>query len=132
VELLADTLGKDAYMGRRRSRCALIGAAVLVPIGVSMTASAAQQEDEQATITVNTTHVENHISPRMYAAFVEIMAEDVNRGLTAEMIRHRSFEEAPDYLGLPADWRLEPDIRNDNVGAIALAPVTSEAYPLRS
>jgi hypothetical protein len=105
-------------MGRRLHWGALIGAVVLVLIGVAMTASAAQQQDDQATITVDTTRVENHISPRMYAAFVEIMAEDVNRGLTAEMLHDRSFEEASDYLGLPAGWRLEPDTRNDNVGAI--------------
>jgi alpha-N-arabinofuranosidase len=82
-----------------------------------------------ATINIDATRVENHVSPRMYASFVEMMAEDVKRGLTAEMLRDRSFEEAPDYLGLPAHWQLEPDERNDNVGAIKFAPTTEEAYP---
>ena len=84
---------------------------------------------ETATITVDATKVENHISPRMYASFVEMMAEDVKWGMTAEMVHDRSFEEAPDYLGLPAGWRLEPDERNDNVGAIKFMQSTAEAYP---
>ena len=65
----------------------------------------------------------------MYAAFVEMMAEDVKRGMTAEMLLDRSFEQPPDYLGLPAHWRLEPDERNDNVGAIQFTPTADEAYP---
>lgn len=84
---------------------------------------------QTATIKVDTSRVENHVSPRMYASFVEMMAEDVKWGLTAEMVHDRSFEEAPDYLGLPAGWQLEPDERNDNVGAIRFAPTTDEAYP---
>ena len=84
---------------------------------------------QTATITVHTGHVENHISPRMYAAFVEMMAEDVKWGLTAEMLHDRSFEEATSYLNLPASWQLEPDERNDNVGAITFAQTTDQAYP---
>lgn len=82
-----------------------------------------------ATIKVDTGQVENHISPRMYAAFTEMMAEDIKGGLTAEMLHDRSFEESPDYLGLPAGWRLEPDERNDNVAAITFAQTVQEAYP---
>jgi alpha-N-arabinofuranosidase len=82
-----------------------------------------------ATIHVDAHRVENHVSPRMYAGFVEMMAEDVKRGLTAEMLLDRSFEQAPDYLGLPAHWQLEPDERNDIVGAIKFKPVTGDAYP---
>ncbi len=84
---------------------------------------------QTATVRVDATRVENHISPRMYASFVEMMAEDVKWGMTAEMVHDRSFEEAPDYLGLPAGWRLEPDERNDNVGAIKFMQSTAEAYP---
>ena len=84
---------------------------------------------QPASIRVDATRVENHISPRMIAAFAEMMAEDVKRGLTAEMLLDRSFEEPADYLGLPAHWQLEPDERNDNVGAIRFAPVTDEAHP---
>lgn len=84
---------------------------------------------QTAAVKVDPSRVENHVSSRMYAAFAEMMAEDVKWGLTAEMVHDRSFEECPDYLGLPVDWRLEPDERNDNVDAIKLAQTTEEAYP---
>lgn len=84
---------------------------------------------QRVTITVDAAKVENHISPRMYAAFVEMMNEDVKRGMTAEMLLDRSFEEASDYLSLPAHWQIEPDERNDNGGAIHFAQTTDEAYP---
>ncbi len=89
----------------------------------------AQAPPATATLHVDAARVENHISPRMYASFVEMMAEDVKWGLTAEMIHDRSFEETPDYLGLPAAWRLEPDERNDNVGAIRFVQTADDAYP---
>lgn len=88
------------------------------------------QSSGTATVQVDATHVENHISPRMYSAFMEVMAEDVKRGLTAEMLLDRSFEQPTDYLGLPAHWQLEPDERNDNVGAIRFAQTTDAAYPV--
>lgn len=87
---------------------------------------------QKATVTIDASHVENHISPRMYAAFVEMMGEDVKWGMTAEMLHDRSFEEAPDHLGLPAAWHLEPDERNDNVGAIRFAQTTEDAHPRTS
>ncbi len=96
---------------------------------ILMLASVAVATAQTASIQVDPTRIENHISPRMYAAFVEMMGEDVKWGLTAEMVHDRSFEEAPDYLGLPARWRLEPDERNDNVGAIKFASISEEAYP---
>jgi alpha-N-arabinofuranosidase len=108
-------------------RVALWVAVALTIIGFSAICSA--QRSQTAEIQIDASRVVNHISPRMYAAFTEMMAEDVKRGLTAEMLHNRSFEEAPDYLGLPAGWRLEPDERNDNVGAIRFAPTTDEAYP---
>ena len=105
-------------------QAALIPLAVLLAAGPTLGAAA-----QQATITIDSAIVENHVSPRMYAAFVEMMAEDVKWGMTAEMIHDRSFEEAPNYLGLPAHWQLEPDERNDNVTAIQFAQTTDEAYP---
>ena len=91
--------------------------------------ASSQTSPSTATIRVDASRVENHVSPRMYASFVEMMAEDVKWGMTAEMLRDRSFEEEPNYLGLPAAWRLEPDERNDNVGAIKFLPTTDDAYP---
>ncbi len=90
----------------------------------------AQQPQVSATVRIDPSRVVNHVSPRMYAAFVEMMAEDVKRGLTAEMLLDRSFEQPTDYLGLPAHWQLEPDERNDNVGAIKFQQTSDEAYPL--
>jgi alpha-N-arabinofuranosidase len=90
----------------------------------------AQAPAPAATIRIDAGRVENHVSPGMYAAFVEMMAEDVKRGLTAEMLLDRSFEEPADYLGLPAHWRLEPDERNDNGGAIKFVETDDEAYPM--
>lgn len=91
--------------------------------------SMAQVSSRTANITVDASRVENHVSPKMYASFVEMMAEDVKWGLTAEMLHDRSFEESPNYLGLPAAWQLEPDERNDNVAAIKFMPTSEEAYP---
>ena len=99
----------------------------MVLLGSVLCAAAACAQS--ATIQVDASRVENRVSPRMYAAFVEMMAHDVKWGLTAEMVHDRSFEEAPDYLHLPAGWRLEPDERNDNVGAIAFSQAAEEAYP---
>lgn len=87
---------------------------------------------QTASIQVDPARVENRVSPRMYAAFMEMMAEDVKWGLTAEMLHDRSFEEPANYLGLPAHWNLEPDERNDNVGAIKFASVSEEAYPKKN
>ncbi|WP_419805535.1 alpha-L-arabinofuranosidase C-terminal domain-containing protein [Terriglobus sp.] len=83
-----------------------------------------------ATVQVDATHVENRVSPRMYSAFTEMMAEDVKRGLTAEMLLDRSFEQPVDYLNLPAHWQQEPDERNDVAGAFHFAQTTDAAYPV--
>ena len=106
-------------------------ASLLVPPGVTQTLAHPQTQPprQTATVRIDPTHVEIRISPRMYAAFVEMMAEDVKCGLTAEMLLDRSFEQSTDYLSLPAHWQLEPDERNDNVGAITFVQTTDDAYP---
>ena len=88
------------------------------------------QAPGNATVQVDATRVENRVSPRMYSAFTEMMAEDVKRGLTAEMLLDRSFEQPADYLGLPAHWQQEPDERNDVAGAIHFAQTADAAYPV--
>jgi alpha-N-arabinofuranosidase len=90
---------------------------------------AAQTPTPAVKIRIDVGRVENRVSPRMYASFVEMMDEDVKWGMTAEMVHDRSFEEATDYLGLPAAWRLEPDERNDSAGAINFVQTSDEAYP---
>ncbi len=99
----------------------------LAALGLLLARPASAQQT--AEVRIDASRVENRISPRLVAAFAEMMAEDVKWGLTAEMLHDRSFEDAPDYLGLPAGWRLEPDERNDNVGAIRFAPTAETAYP---
>lgn len=44
------------------------------------------------------------------------MFEGVKRGLSAELIRDRSFDEAANSIGLPRYWEREPDDRNDDPG----------------
>lgn len=82
-----------------------------------------------ATITINATKVAGHINPMLYGAFMEMMAEDVKYGLYAEMLHDRSFEGCTDNYGLPREWHLEPDERNDNVGAILFKQTSEYAYP---
>src|SRR5277367_3366695 len=110
-----------------KSRCILFAFFVFAPFVLSQ--SAPQPGPPSATIRIDAAKVENHVSPGMYGAFVEMMAEDVKRGMTAEMLLDRSFDQPTDYLGLPAHWQIEPDERNDNGGAIRFAQTTEEALP---
>src|SRR5882762_5764636 len=69
-----------------------------------------------ANIDIRAEQVEGQISPLLYGQFDEIMFEGVKRGLTAELIRDRGFDEPPNAIGLPRDWAREPDDRNDDPG----------------
>lgn len=82
-----------------------------------------------ATVKIDVTRIIGHEDPDLFGAFMELMAWDVKYGLYAEMLHDRSFEESTDPLNLPRAWNLEPDERNDNVGAIRFAQTTEEAYP---
>lgn len=42
------------------------------------------------------------------------MYEGIKGGLHAELLRNRSFEEAPNAIGLSRDWERYPDDRNDD------------------
>src|SRR5467141_2311902 len=57
-----------------------------------------------ANIDIRADQVEGQISPQLYGQFDEFMFEGVKRGLTAELIRDRSFDEAPNAIGLPRYW----------------------------
>ncbi|HYJ48196.1 MAG TPA: alpha-L-arabinofuranosidase C-terminal domain-containing protein [Pyrinomonadaceae bacterium] len=72
------------------------------------------QEVTQATLTVDAGRVEGRISPLLYGQFMEFMFEDIKGGLYAELIRNRSFEEAPNVIGLSREWDRYPDDRNDD------------------
>jgi len=61
---------------------------------------------------------------------MEFMFEGIKRGLQAELIRDRSFEEAPNGIGLPRNWERYPDDRNDDY-ALSFAWDDQFPYPLR-
>jgi alpha-L-arabinofuranosidase len=75
-----------------------------------------QRDSAVATIEIDADRLEGPISPMLYGQFDEFMFEGVKRGLTAELIRDRSFDEAPNAIGVPRDWEREPDDRNDDPG----------------
>src|SRR5688572_6781143 len=72
------------------------------------------QTNQTATVTIDASKVENRISPLLYGQFLEFMYEGIKRGLHAELIRNRSFEESPNIIGLSRYWERYPDDRNDD------------------
>ena len=76
----------------------------------------AAQASQRALISIDARKVENRISPLLYGQFLEFMYEGVKRGLHAEMIRNRSFEEPANAIGLSRNWERYPDDRNDDYG----------------
>src|SRR2546430_3764507 len=95
----------------------LMGLALLL-CGIYASAFPRGSSEEKATATasvlIDATRVEGAISTMLYGQFDEFMFEGVKRGLTAELIRGRSFEEPPSAIGLPRDWERYPDDRNDD------------------
>jgi alpha-L-arabinofuranosidase len=86
---------------------------------VSVAALAASQPTPQpltARIEIDAAKVEGRISPLLYGQFLEFMFEGIKRGLDAEMIRNRGFEEPPNAIGLSRYWERYPDDRNDDYG----------------
>jgi len=76
------------------------------------------QTTEIASITIDARKVGNRISPLLYGQFLEFMFEGIKGGLDAELIRNRSFEEAPNAVGLSRNWERYPDDRNDDYALI--------------
>ena len=72
------------------------------------------QTSQKASISIDARKAENSISPLLYGQFLEFMFEGVKRGLHAELIRNRSFEEPPNAIGLSRNWERYPDDRNDD------------------
>ena len=83
---------------------------------------------DAATVTIDTTKVENRINPRLYGQFAEFMYENIKFGLHAELLRDRGFEEPPNAIGLPRHWERHPDDRNDDP-AMKFRWDDSVAYP---
>jgi len=86
------------------------------------------QPSQPATITIDARKIENRISPLLYGQFLEFMYEGIKHGLTAELIRNRSFEEAPNTIGLSRHWERYPDDRNDDY-ALAFQWDGEVSYP---
>ncbi|MFN2564240.1 MAG: alpha-L-arabinofuranosidase C-terminal domain-containing protein [Gemmatimonadaceae bacterium] len=92
-------------------------------------AAAASQSPARARILVDAGRAEAEISPLLYGQFLEFMFEGIKGGLTAELLRDRGFEEAPNAIGLPRNWERYPDDRNDDYG-LAFRWDDSVAYPV--
>ncbi len=101
--------------------CLTLASAVRAQTSTSGLASAA--------VVVDAGHVEAPISPLLYGQFMEFMFGGVKGGLTAELLRDRGFEEAPNAIGLPRYWERYPDDRNDDYG-LAFRWDDSLAFPV--
>ena len=78
-------------------------AALVVAAALSAAARTALPQ-AAATITIDTGKVEGRISPLLYGQFIEFMFEGIKRGLDAELIRNRGFEEERTTNGLSRAW----------------------------
>ncbi len=105
----------------------MLGAALLAAAALT-TSTGAAPPPATAAISVDGGTVEGRISPLLYGQFIEFMYEGIKRGLHAELIRNRSFEEGRGSHGLPAHWNRYPDDRNDDYGLTSAWDETV-AYP---
>jgi alpha-L-arabinofuranosidase len=104
---------------------------VLRRVGLLLLVAAARQAvpaPQTATIEIDASGADGHISPRLYGQFIEFMFEGVKFGLHAELIRNRGFEEPADRPGLSKYWDRYPDDRDDDY-AMSLHVVADVAYP---
>ena len=119
-------------LSARSSRMAaarVVVAFVLLLISfTSPAAVVAQTQTASARVRVDARRVENRISPLLYGQFIEFMFEGIKGGLHAELIRDRSFELAPNSIGLPRNWERYPDDRGDDYG-LNFARDDRETYP---
>src|ERR1043165_1717287 len=90
--------------------------AALVLLCVVSLSSICQTRQGAAQITIDASKTEGAISPLLYGQFMEFMFGGIKGGLDAEQLRDRSFEDAPNAIGLPRYWERYPDDRNDDYG----------------
>ena len=102
--------------------------AALVVAAVLAAAAQTALPPAAATITIDARKVEGRISPLLYGQFIEFMYEGIKRGLDAELIRNRGFEEERTASGLSRDWARYPDDRIDDYG-ISCTWDDKVAYP---
>ena len=113
------------YVSRFTVQCLLL-CLMLTP----MAALAQSKPPLAASLTINAAKVEGAISPALYGQFMEFMFEGVKGGVTAKLIRNRSFEEAANAIGLSRYWERYPDDRDDDY-ALNFQWDAANAYPLK-
>ncbi len=118
------------HIKAQRTERSLTTLLYVVVILVAQVTQVSGQASQRASITIDARKIENHISPLLYGQFLEFMFEGIKGGLHAELIRNRSFEEAPNVIGLSRNWERYPDDRNDDY-AISFAWDDEVSYPQR-
>ncbi|HKP12529.1 MAG TPA: alpha-L-arabinofuranosidase C-terminal domain-containing protein [Blastocatellia bacterium] len=104
---------------------------LMLCLWLAPTAALAQSKPPlAASVTINATKVEGPISHALYGQFMEFMFEGVKGGVTAELIRNRSFEEAANAIGLSRYWERYPDDRDDDY-AINFQWDAANSYPVK-
>jgi alpha-N-arabinofuranosidase len=103
-------------------------AVLCAPLMVVAVARVPAPQRVAATIEIDAGTVEGRISPLLYGQFIEFMFEGIKGGLHAELIRNRSFEEAPNAIGVSRYWERYPDDRIDDY-AISFGWADGTAYP---
>jgi alpha-N-arabinofuranosidase len=88
----------------------------MLAASVLAAALAAAAPAESARIVIDATQVEGRIDDRLYGHFLEFMYEGMKGGVSAELLKNRGFEEAPNAIGLSRHWERYPDDRNDDYG----------------
>jgi alpha-N-arabinofuranosidase len=83
---------------------------------LACTLLSAPARSDEARIVVDAAQVEGQIDARLYGQFAELMYEGVKGGLSAELVRNRSFDGAANSLGLSRDWERYPDDRIHDYG----------------
>jgi alpha-L-arabinofuranosidase len=112
----------EGQLSNRALTIALVGVALVnavldhAPRATAQTPTAGISPSVTASITIDASKVEGRINPLLYGQFAEFMYENIKGGLHAELIRNRSFEEAPNNTGLSRYWERYPDDRNDDYG----------------
>jgi alpha-N-arabinofuranosidase len=89
---------------------------ILIVCALAAVAAAQAPAPMTARIDIDAARVEGRISPLLYGQFIEYMFEGVKRGLHAELLRDRGFEEPPNAIGLSHEWERYPDDRDDDYG----------------
>lgn len=100
---------------------------VFTPI-LCVTSKIPAQTPAQASISIDAGKVDGDISPTLYGQFDEFMFEGVKGGLSAELLRDRSFDAAANAIGLPRYWERDPDDRDDD-SAMHFDWDSQEFYP---